>query len=224
MGKRKEIKIFCILGPSGSGKSYVTHLMIHHPYLEGAVKYLPEYTTRPKSTLRNDDESHVCVSYNKYVEDATKDDIAAINNVEIKDRNGIKIDTWRYYYRKSDILNATTDLVCQSDIILVPQLIAALETRIDVRVVPVYIWNDEVKRTQRILLEESKKDNPSIPELIRRYEIDRDQFKPFKALPENNFFGCYQEPKENQFIGYCIKNDYDQSLTNEILKLYNHYH
>ncbi|MDD2355538.1 MAG: guanylate kinase [Lachnospiraceae bacterium] len=161
-------KIFCLMGPSSSGKDKIYKALIADETLP--VREVVLYTTRPIRTGEQDGREYHFVTEDQYraTEEAGK-------IIEVRTYN-TAFGPWRYYTAD----DGQIDLSRASSL-----MIGTVEACCHIRdhfgaeaVEPFYIHVDDGERLARALKRERKQENPRYTEMCRRFIADEADFAP----------------------------------------------
>jgi guanylate kinase len=159
------IKIFCIMGKSGSGKDTIFKTLINDKSLN--LKPVTLYTTRPKRQGETDGVEYFFIDENQL---AQLQDMGKI--IELRQYNTVH-GIWYYCTVDDGQFNSSDNYL----------LICTLEAYNNISkyfgadvVVPIYINVDDGKRLQRALSRELSQQSPQYEEMCRRFLADCEDF------------------------------------------------
>ena len=152
-------KIFCLLGKSGSGKSYIYNSILKdHKNLK--LKPVIAYTTRPKRTGEVNGKDYFYLSNEEFKFKASSGEFATISEYDTV--NG----KWCYGTQKKfddneNYLAITT-----------PSQYFDLQKNTDSKLYPFYIHLSDELRKERLKLREAALEKPNYEEIERRMKTD----------------------------------------------------
>lgn len=185
-------KIFCLIGPSASGKDTIYKSLINRMNLERNVMY----TTRPKRDLEEDGVEYFFVSENIYNE--MKDN----GNVVEARTYSTKYGDWTYFTSSSSF-----DLD-HNDYLVVNTLegFKNLKNYYGEDVIPLHIYVNSGLRLERAFAREKMESMPKYEEMCRRFLADQKDFS------NGNLRACGID-SSNTFINDDLNNCIDSIVS-----------
>lgn len=163
-------RIFCLLGPSSSGKDKLYRSLLQNSALP--LRKVVLYTTRPKRSGEEEGRQYHFTTEEQYGELRRSGRIIEERSYDTV--HGI----WRYY----TVDDGQIDLSASSSLIIgTPEALRSFREYFGGEaVVPLYIHVDDGERLARALRRERAQASPKYAEMCRRFLADAEDFSPEK--------------------------------------------
>ena len=162
-----------IIGKSAAGKDTI------YKKLQESVKaniYVP-YTTRPKREGEQQGKDYNFITKLEFKELQNKGKVMEYRNYNTLKANGEK-DIWTYATIDDKQWKAPGDFMSVGTLESYTNILKYLKQHSEknLKMIPIYIYIDEIARRRRALERENKQQNPNLKEMERRIEADNIDF------------------------------------------------